>query len=333
MSDEVEFIPARKAPTVNIADPTVNTRATQTPGIAVGTRLVLTPPQTPAVHVEQAPTRLVALEVPGVDVETRNTGTIAKPEDNPGIAVSPRGEGTPGKPVNAAGVGVAQAVNGSPRVPETPAVVVSTVNSGAAKPAQTPGIDVETRNSGTAKPAQTPGIEWQQVTINLTHRKGATVASEEAVAGLTDWGSITNAEGEPNGNNAIISGDTTARRAGLLRLNYQDFVDKTALTISSVKLRFYFQMAGTVANNGDCRLYYDIGAGDVLLEAFTGNINHINDTQGAREYDITTAIGGDWSKLNTLSSAVVFDRDVLETWTCAVNAVQVEVLASRTDTL
>jgi len=169
------------------------------------------------------------------------------------------------------------------------------------------------------------GFSLVQIQWNLTSRKGSNTVT---TAG-SNWVNPTNAQSANNAVLATFNGDTLVTHDGTLQLAYTDYTSKTTLVISLVRLHFYVSTSGTTLNNGDLRLQYNIGASDVLLEQITGNV-----AMGARVFDITAAIAGDWSKLDALVAKVRGRTGLtalLINYAC--DAVEVEVIASVTDSL
>jgi hypothetical protein len=211
---------------------------------------------------------------------------------------------------------------------------LSTVNSGTITPQQKPAVRLSNKSSGTVKPQQTPGINIQQVTYNLVHRSGGTVATQEGgCTGRTDWANPTNAQGRASSSAvATLAGDVAGARDGILVFNYANFANKSELTITQVRLIFYCAQSGTTLSNGSHSHRYRIGGGAwVVLEGFVDD--HSSVAEPGLAYDITAAITG-WSDLDNLEAGVRQCCDLGEAaLTGTVNAVELEVTATRTDTL
>jgi hypothetical protein len=210
-------------------------------------------------------------------------------------------------------------------------VRLSTVNSGvAAKPVPRAGVRLSTRNTGSnSKPQPRSAAKLTRIQYDLTHISGASAAAN---AGADNWTNINNATGTENTTNATCAG-ALAARTFIAELTYADFPNKAPLTISSVILRFYVEQAGTVLNNGDMRLLYNLGAGFVTSETITGDVSNLT-AGNSRNFDITAAIGGDWTKLNALQTRVEVRTDAAETLiNAALDAVEVRVVAALTQAL
>lgn len=163
-------------------------------------------------------------------------------------------------------------------------------------------------------------VVWQ-----LTSLRGADVAT---LVG-NNWINVTNAQGTHNGVSSTFNGDVLAAHDGTIQLAYPDYTNKSMLTISQVRLHYYVSSVGTLLNNGDLRMLYNVGAGDVQVEQITGNV-----ALGDRVFDITSAIGGLWTRLDALVVKVRGLTDIAETLiNYACDGVEVEVTASVTDSL
>lgn len=197
-----------------------------------------------------------------------------------------------------------------------------------AKPAMNAAIQ-QTTVADLARPQETPAFEIVQIKYDLNRRVGGNSVTETAVGGRTDWINDANMPGLHNGAVASITGNATGARGGQLELSYADSVNKGDLTITSAKLHFYVSLTGSALNNADFRLKYDIGAGFVTLETITGNIDNMTTP---RTYDLT-GILTTWTQYDSLRAACYADAAIAELWTANVDAVEVEIVATRTDTV
>lgn len=175
----------------------------------------------------------------------------------------------------------------------------------------------------------TPACSIVRVVYNLTKRSGADSVAETAVGGRTDWASDANAAGIHNGSNATFVGNALGARGGQLELSYPNSLGKSDLTITSATLYFYGSVSGTVLNNADVQLKYDIGAGFVTLETITGNADF---SVTPKVHDISAALNT-WAEFDALRAAVSASAALGETWSATLDAVEIEILANRTDTL
>lgn len=180
---------------------------------------------------------------------------------------------------------------------------------------------------------QIPAFNIVQVTYSLTKRTGGNAVTETAVGGRTDWASDANAisgtNGIHDGSNATFAGNLLGARGGQLELSYPNSVGKSELTITSAKLYFYGSVSGTLLNNADVQLKYDIGAGFVTLETITGDADF---SATPKVHDITASLNT-WAKFDALRAAVSASSAAAETWSATLDAVEIEILASRTDSL
>ena len=227
-----------------------------------------------------------------------------------------------------AGVRVSQGPS-TRRLTQKPALRLSNIISG------TPGT-VSTKpalrltNRITPPTTQTkPAMNITQVKYDLVSVKGSNSVTESAVAGRTDWVNDANAVGVQDATEAQFDGSALGARGGRLDFSYANYVNKTELTITKVELHYWLSTAGTVLNNADVQLQYDIGAGVVTLQTITGDVS----ATPAQVHDITSAIGGDWSKLDALTTHVRCDAAIAELWQCQLDAVEVRVEATKTDAL
>lgn len=200
---------------------------------------------------------------------------------------------------------------------------------------QSPGIALSTvvAQSNPETPV-VPGFEIQQVTYALQHRSGSNAVAN---VGAFAWTNPANAQGlNTVTSTATMAGDVAAARNGVLQALYANFTGKSDLAISLVRLHFYVSSSGTVANNGNLRLYWRADgattfAGATLLEAITGDVSSLSTP---RTFVVTSTIGGDWAKLDNLVCFVQGITDVGENLiNYAVNAIEVEVAAAVTDAL
>lgn len=228
-----------------------------------------------------------------------------------------------------AGVRVSQGPT-SLTITQRPALrLTSRVDSGLVTITQRPALRLS--NVLTAPTTvQKPAVNITQVTYNLVSDKGADTVTESAVGGRTDWASDSNASGVNNSTMATFAAAATGARGGRLDLAYANYLNKTELTITKVELRFYGRVFNTVLNDADVRLQYNIGAGDVTLETITGDADY---RSTPKTHDITSAIGGDWSKLDAITTHCRANAALGETWQAELDAVVVHVEANRTDTL
>jgi hypothetical protein len=178
-----------------------------------------------------------------------------------------------------------------------------------------------------------PAFKSNLQKVSCVTRTGGNATSEVAVAGRTDWASDANAvsgtNGIHDGSDATFAGNLTAARGGHLILDYAEtpFANKHALTIESVKLFFYGNVAGTALNNADVQLRYGLAAGAepaTTLATITGN-----DAFAAtpKEFDITAAVTH-WAHLNDLRTGMRANAATGETWTAACDAIEVEVASN-----
>lgn len=79
---------------------------------------------------------------------------------------------------------------------------------------------------------------------------------------------------------------------------------------------------------------YNIGAGEVIPTGWNTRTDTFDFTSTPSTIDITAAIGGDWSKLDALQTFILHTYGALSTtFTISVDAIELEVIAAKTDTL
>lgn len=225
------------------------------------------------------------------------------------------------------------------RIDQKPATLITTSASGSAalidvKPAQAVSLVTSGSND---KPQSLPAGKITRVQYNLTRLVGGNAVAL-TTTNTQGWASEANAisgtNGLNDGSSAVFTGNALATRNGTITLNYPDSATKLDLVISSVILRFYMSTAGTVLNNADVQLKYNIGAGLVALETITGDVASLTTP---RSFDITSAViaGGVqatiWGRIDALLAQVTCDAALAETWTCNLDAIVVEIIAARTD--
>lgn len=180
-----------------------------------------------------------------------------------------------------------------------------------------------------------PGVNGarsiEQIQFNLSHLRGGDSTIGVGDAWTNPGNAIDGTVGKHNGTVATRSGSLTAGVDGALTLTYPDMsAGKTLLAITSVKIHWYAQQTGTVANNGGIRYGYSTNNGGAYTNVFTstGNINHLSTpfTQ-----DITAVIGGDWALINALRTRCRLVTAIgASTVQAQLDAIEIEVTADLT---
>lgn len=310
-----------------------NVLAKTTSGLVVSGKNTMVPAKPEdrlGVAVRMAPTKVVSLEKAGIAVSNKQSGTAAKPVDVAGVSAWMAPIVQSGAKASAGLVVVGAPL--SLTVHEAAGAVVSGKNTLApAKPMDVAGLFASNKQSGTPAKAQPAnGAKIARIKYDLTHRSGSNSVTQTAVGGRSDWANITNAQGKHDGSVAQIVSNTLAARGGRLDCGYADFVNKTPLTITSVKLNFYVSQSGTLLNNGSMRLQYWNGSSIVTLETITGDVSSLTTP---RTFDLTSVINT-WALLNSLIAYVeVSYGAALTQITGQCDAVELEVIATATDTL
>jgi hypothetical protein len=300
-------------------------------GIAFSNRFTLNGADvTPAIAVDVTRQSARINQNPGIDTDLLGaTGDPAKPAQSPAIDIDANyhvaaASSTPQNP--AVDIDASLRDVAATTTQQKPAIAGSLVGASGSnnKPAQNPAFAQSTVISDFKMP-ETPACEIVQVVYDLNRRVGSNAVTN---TGAQTWTNPTNAQGIHDGSNATHAGNLTAAHTAILSCEYVNHTNKTALTITQVNLHFYVSQSGTVLNNGDLRLRYNIGVGDVTLETITGDVSSLTTP---RTFDITTAIGGDWSKLDALRTLVEHRTDIAENLiNAACDAVELEIVASAT---
>lgn len=258
------------------------------------------------------------------------TGEPAKPEHAAGFqaASSLRDVATTGVS-QATGVGVAQAPDVAFTGPnQTPGFAASPLSAtGApAKPEHTPSLAVSAVISEFHLNGL-PAFEMVRIQYDLTRRVGGNASAD--VSGT--WTNRANAQGTHDGSTATSAGAALGS-SRKMRLDYANHTNKSALTISLVRLHVYAAVTGdTTGLLSTATFSYNVGAGETNLEAaIAGNFDNLGTP---RTYDITSAVGGNWANLDAIQT---FANHVYQAASlgiqCAVDAIELEVVASLTQT-
>ena len=216
---------------------------------------------------------------------------------------------------------------------QAPAVDIDLIGAtGTANEVHTPAVDIDAslRDAAAANMSQVPSFEMVRIQYDLNRRVGGNGSAD--VTGT--WTNRANAEGIHNASDATSTGAVGAA-SRKLRLDYANHTDKTELTISQVNLHIYVQSAGNTGGLlGSVTMSYNIGAGEVIPSGWNARTDTFDFTTTPATIDITSAIGGDWSKLDALQTFILHTYNALSTtFTVSVDAIEVEVIASKTDTL
>lgn len=173
-----------------------------------------------------------------------------------------------------------------------------------------------------------PGFIISELEYSLTSEKPSNNANQFPEGGRTDWTNIANAEGAADGSVASFAANALGVRGGQLRLIFQNYLSKTELTITDVRVNLFISVAGTTLNNANVRVLLILpSVGNYTLATITGDIS------GSRSWDVTSIIGGDWGKLDEAQIAVTASSAVGQLWTSTVDAVTLEVEATRLETV
>lgn len=177
---------------------------------------------------------------------------------------------------------------------------------------------------------QRPSFEIVRVKYDLTQRKGAASATEaNGACGRQDFDTPANATGLRNGTLCTCAGNAVAARCGRLNLAFAATLGKTALTITQVRLHFYYAQTSVLA--ATCVGGYGFGAGaDVQLFSHAA-LTSPDFLTTANSFDITAAVAGDWARIDSLRTYVTAEIAALAlNDSVRVDAVELEVIATAT---
>lgn len=180
---------------------------------------------------------------------------------------------------------------------------------------------------------QRPAFEVVRVQYDLVQRKGAATATEaNGPGGRQDFDTPANATGLRNGTLCTCAGNALAARNGRLNLGFAATLGKTALTITQVRLHFYYAQASVLAASSFGG--YGIGAGaDVQLFAHA-QLTQPDFLTTPNSFDITAAIAGDWSRVDQLRAYFVADIGALAlNDNVRFDAVELEITATATQAI
>jgi hypothetical protein len=170
----------------------------------------------------------------------------------------------------------------------------------------------------------------QAASFALAGNYPATAQAVSHGAGTTpDWLTPANAVGTNNSTFATISSSATLAINAALTLTLPAITGKSMLSLSSVKLRAYGSSTKGAASTFSmlCEYSTNGGATWTALETFTTTQTF---TATPREYDVTAAIGGDWSKLASARFRATYASGTLGTGSQGrIDSVQL-VLATST---
>lgn len=165
-----------------------------------------------------------------------------------------------------------------------------------------------------------------------TWRQGATTA---ASTGTNAWTSPANAQGLKDASNAT-SADASAIATWASALKLDPYPDPDSSfgswTISTVKIYEYASYTpGTLPDAGSWKLQYRLSAG---AYSTAESINTaFNSLTTPKVFDITAAKPGGgawtWADLNTLNTNVIYNSAPVETSSAAVDAIEIEVVATK----
>lgn len=226
------------------------------------------------------------------------------------------------------------------RIDQKPAGLITTRADGSASVSQLPAGNLSNLVSGSnGKPVALPATRINRVLYSLSRRVGGnltTLTTTNTQGWTNPNNAISGTDALRDGSSATFTGNALATRNGTLQLDYANSVNKTELVITLCRLHFYISVAGTTLNNADVQLKYNIGNGLVTLQTITGDVSNLTTPL---TFDITSLVtaGGVqatiWGRIDALITQVVADSAIAEAYTVNLDAIEVEIVASKTDTL
>ena len=191
-----------------------------------------------------------------------------------------------------------------------------------------PALRLAGRGFGSNREAQKPAANVVETTVALNGVYGADAANSSGVA----WSNPANATGRANGTVASRSGQVAVVTQSALDLQYPSFVGKGALAISSVRLKLYWRLAGTVLGNGSASAWATVDGGLNWTQLGGTHNNDFDALATPEEFDVTSLIGGVWSKLELLLVEFSLTIPVGQVaQTVSVDAAECLITAARTE--
>lgn len=307
-----------KRVTTVVSGGAVSSRVTVKPALALSQRIVVRVANIlPALAVSVRTALRIPVK-PALVVTQRASGT-PRVDTKPALAVSQR-PSTLRFPIFPA---LAVSVRTALRVPVKPALLVTQRASGTPRVDTKPALMLRPRARLAFAPTK-EAIDLVQIKYDLTQTKGANAQTGTGAA----WTNPANATGKKNSSNATIAGSALAVD-GTLTLDYADSVAKTALTISSVTLKFYVSHTTTLAA-ASLILSWNKGGADTTLQTITVTTDAL---AAGLSFDITASITG-WADIDALQTKVRFNAGAAAaTSNAALDAVELVVVASVTDAI
>ena len=186
-----------------------------------------------------------------------------------------------------------------------------------------------------------PAFEVVQISYNLNHRKGGDLVTQiNNTCGRQDFANPNNALGSHNGSVSQMDGNLLAARCGILLIDYDNFFNKTLLTVDQVLLHFYYSLT-TLLSATTVGGY--ILTGSSLFTLFSDPaLTNQNFLTTPRTFDITTNVKNwattnsqnDWWALDGLQSRLAGNINGLALNDhIALDAIEVEIIASAIQNL
>jgi hypothetical protein len=213
----------------------------------------------------------------------------------------------------------------------TPGIRLTQLVSGTVRPAVRPALRLSTIGT-LAKPTARPALRITQDRVILAGPYGANTATKETYAGRSDWANEANATAKKNATFATLTGDALAARAGALRLKYADFVSKSSMTITDVKIDIYAKMTGATLANATVIFEYswDNGASWTAVPGIGGTNTVGNfDTTAAGFAASIFANVNTWARLDAFEARCLVSLDLAESYVVSVDAIHLVVNAER----
>lgn len=210
-------------------------------------------------------------------------------------------------------------------VPNAAAVALTGLASGSNTASERVAAQISTV-ADLGKFSTAPAAKIVQIKYDLTGTYGATSAAASHPSGSTDWSNPSNATGNPNASNATVASSLTAAVDAILTLSYAALPNKTALTITQVQVKFTASLTKSALGTPSLALRYSLnGTSYTTLQTITAS------NAGPFTFDITAAVGGNWTNLQTLKAQLEFTSATGDTGSSATcDAVEFIITASTT---
>lgn len=182
-----------------------------------------------------------------------------------------------------------------------------------------------------ARPRSSSALAVVRLRYDLTRRIGAATVTQSAEGGRQDWANPQNAQGRSDAVRATLTGNALGARGGRLTMGFVAPVDKADLTISSARVHAYWAMSGVALGGTTTTLEvsFDGGASWLAKQVTTTTAF----TNAPLTIDVTADVAGLWSRVSGFRARLRATTSLGSTATITCDAIELEVVASRTDNI